>query len=70
MTTSKKAYKYSVELHIYTVNSPSTTLTTRNEIYINVCLLGMHKHTHFKPAYFPMHVDQRLYFDRVMYLIN
>ena len=65
MATSKKAYKYSVELNIHAVDAPSTQMKTNGDLYINICLLGVHKRTHRVPPSFPMHLDQQFYFEKV-----
>ncbi|CAF2111466.1 unnamed protein product [Rotaria magnacalcarata] len=65
MPTSNKTYKYSVELNIYAVDAPGTRLTTKGDIYINICLLGVHQRTHFMSPYLPMHINQKFYFDKI-----
>jgi hypothetical protein len=65
MATSAKTYKYSVELNVHAVDAPGTRITKQNDIYINICLLGVHKRTHLMPPNLPMHIDQRFYFDKV-----
>ncbi|CAF0895959.1 unnamed protein product [Rotaria sp. Silwood1] len=65
MPTSKKTYKYSVALNVNVVDAPGTQLTTKGDIYINICLLGIHKRTHLMPPYFPMHIHEKFYFDKI-----
>ena len=65
MAKSGKTYRYSVELNVHAVDAPGTRLTTRNDIYINICLLGIHKRTRHMPPNLPMHIDQKFYFDKV-----
>ena len=65
MAKSGKGYRYSVELNVHAVDAPGTRLTTKNNIYINICLLGIHKHTPMMPPNLPMHIDRRFYFDKV-----
>jgi hypothetical protein len=65
MARSGKTYRYSVELNVYAVDAPGTRLTTKNDIYINICLLGIHKRTPLMPPNLPMHINQRFYFDKV-----
>ncbi|CAF4731547.1 unnamed protein product [Rotaria socialis] len=65
MSTSNKTYKYSVELNICAVDAPGTRLTTKGDIYINICLLGVHQRTHFMSPYLPMHINQKFYFDKI-----
>jgi len=50
---------------VHAVDATGTRLTTKGDIYINICLLGMHKRTRLMPPYLPMNIDQRLYFDKV-----
>jgi len=70
MATSNKTYRYSVELNVYAVDAPGTRLSTRNNIYLNICLLGIHKRTRLMPPNLPLHVDQRFYFDKVINFFN
>jgi len=70
MARSGKTYKYSVELNIHAVDAPGTRLTTKNDIYINICLLGIHKRTPLMPANLPMHIDRKFYFDKVSIKLN
>lgn len=65
MATSGKTYRYSVELNVNAVDAPGTRLSTKNDIYINICLLGIHKRTRLMPPTLPMHIDQKFYFDKV-----
>lgn len=67
MSKSGKTYKYSVEVNLHAVDAPGTRLTSKNDIYINICLLGVHKRTRLMLPNLPMHVDQRFYFDKVCY---
>lgn len=68
MATSKKAFKYSVDLNIHAVDAPGTRITAPGDLYINICLLGKHKRTRMVPPSFPMHIDEQLYFDKVQIL--
>lgn len=70
MATSNKAYKYSIELDIHAVDAPGTRLTGKGDIYINICLLGIHKRTALMPPSLPMNIDQRFYFDKVCVELN
>ncbi|CAF3135132.1 unnamed protein product [Rotaria sp. Silwood2] len=65
MPTSKKAYKYSVELNVNVLDAPGARLTTKGDIYINICLLGVHKRTRLMPPNFPMHIHEKFYFDKI-----
>ncbi|CAF1426305.1 unnamed protein product [Rotaria magnacalcarata] len=65
MATPSKDYRYSVEFNIHAVDAPGTRLIKRGDIYINVCILGMHKRTRLMPATLPMHIDQKLFFEKV-----
>jgi hypothetical protein len=65
MATSGKTYRYSVEFNVHAVDAPGTRLTTKNDIYINICLLGIHKRTRLMSPNLPMHIDQKFYFDKV-----
>lgn len=65
MATSGKTYRYSVELNVHAVDAPGTRLSTKDDIYINICLLGIHKRTNLMPPTLPMHVNQKFYFDKV-----
>ncbi len=70
MARSNKAYKYSVELDVHAVDAPGTRLTRKGDIYINICLLGIHKRTRLVPPYLPLHIDQKFYFDKVCVELN
>ena len=65
MTAPSKSYLYSVEFDVHVVDAPSTRLKNNGDLYINICLLGTHKRTSLVPSQFPMHIDQRLYFEKV-----
>jgi hypothetical protein len=65
MATANKAYRYSVEMDVHVVDAPGTRMTTKGDIYMNICLLGVHKRTRLMPPHLPMHIDQKLYFDKV-----
>ena len=67
---ARKTFKYSVELNVSSVDAPGARLATKGDIYLNICLLGMHKRTRLMPPHFPMTIDQRLYFDKVCIKIN
>jgi hypothetical protein len=69
MATSGKTYRYSVEFYVHAVDAPGTRLTTKNDIYINICLLGIHKRTRLMSPNLPMHIDQKFYFDKVGIII-
>ncbi|UJR28900.1 hypothetical protein I4U23_010118 [Adineta vaga] len=64
MATSGKSYKYSVELDVHAIDAPGTRFTSKGDIYVNICLLGIHKRTRLLPPHLPMHVDQKFYFDK------
>lgn len=70
MPTANKAYKYSVDFNIHTVDAPGTQLITRGDLYINVCLLGVRQRTRFMSPYIPMHVNQCLHFNKVGFKIT
>lgn len=65
MAAYSKDYRYSVEFNIHAVDAPGTRLTRTGDIYLNICMLGMHKRSRLLPPYLPMHVDQKLYFEKV-----
>ncbi|CAF1211647.1 unnamed protein product [Adineta steineri] len=65
MATATRDYRYAVEFNVHAVDAPGTRLINQGDIYVNICLLGMHKQTRLMPAYLPMHTDQKLYFDKV-----
>ena len=65
MATPTRDYRYSVEFNIHAVDAPGTRLIKQGDIYVNVCLLGMHRQSRLMPAFLPMHIDQKLYFDKV-----
>ncbi|CAF3610539.1 unnamed protein product [Rotaria sordida] len=65
MSPSKKAYKYSVELNVNVVDAPGARLSTKGDIYVNICLLGVHKRTRLMQPHFPMHINEKLYFDKI-----
>jgi hypothetical protein len=65
MATPTRDYRYSVEFNVHAIDAPGTRLIKQGDIYINICLLGMHKQTRLMPPYLPMHLDQKLYFDKV-----
>ena len=70
MAAASKDYRYSVELNIHALDAPGTRLIKTGDIYINICLLGMHKRTRLMPPHLPMHIDQRVYFDKVDFLFG
>lgn len=65
MATPSKDYRYSVQFNIHAVDAPGTRLIRSGDIYINICLLGVHKRTRLMPPTLPMHIDQKLFFDKV-----
>ncbi|CAF0984038.1 unnamed protein product [Rotaria sp. Silwood1] len=65
MATPSKDYRYSVEFNIHAVDAPGTHLGRTGDIYLNICLLGVHKRTRLMPPHLPMHIDQKLFFDKV-----
>jgi hypothetical protein len=65
MTVYNRDYRYDVELNIHAIDAPGVRLPQQGYIYLNVCLLGVHKRTRLMPAHLPMHIDQKLYFDKV-----
>ncbi len=65
MATASKDYRYSVEFNIHGLDAPGTRLIKNGDIYINICLLNTHKRTRIMPPYLPMHIDQKLYFEKV-----
>jgi hypothetical protein len=70
MSVASKDYRYSVEFNIHGLDAPGTRLIKNGDIYINICLLNTHKRTRIMPPYLPMHIDQKLYFDKVNFLKN
>ena len=68
MAKSGKVYKYSVELDVHAVDAPGTRLTTKGDIFVNICLLGVHKRSRLLPPHLPMQIDQKLYFEKVVHL--
>jgi hypothetical protein len=70
MAASNKAFKYSVELNVHAIDAPGTRLSTKGELYINICVLGIHKRTRLISPYLPMHVDEKFYFDKVCNQLN
>jgi hypothetical protein len=65
MSVASKDYRYSVEFNLHGLDAPGTRLIKNGDIYINICLLNTHKRTRIMPPYLPMHIDQKLYFDKV-----
>ena len=67
MAATSKDYRYTVEFNIHVVDAPGTRLKQTGDLYINICLLGIHKRTRLTPPYLPIHFDQRLHFEKVSY---
>jgi hypothetical protein len=65
MASPRKSFKCSVEVIVNSVDAPGTHLKTKGDIYINICLLGIHQRTRLMPPYLPMTINQPLYFDKV-----
>jgi len=65
MAAASKDYRYSIEFNIHGVDAPGTRLIKTGDIYVNICLLGSHKRTRLMPSFLPMHVDQKLFFEKV-----
>ncbi|CAF2403414.1 unnamed protein product [Rotaria sp. Silwood2] len=65
MATPSKDYRYSVEFNIHAVDAPGTHLARKGDIYLNICVLGVHKRTRLMPPHLPMHIDQKLFFEKV-----
>jgi hypothetical protein len=65
MAAPRKAYKYSVKLHIHRNDGPACQLKRNGYVYINVCLLGQHQRTRTVPPHFPIVINQSLHFDTV-----
>jgi hypothetical protein len=65
MAAPSKDYRYSVEFNIHGLDAPGTRLIKNGDLYINICLLGTHKRTRLMPPILPIHIDQKLYFDKV-----
>ncbi|CAF0971233.1 unnamed protein product [Adineta ricciae] len=64
MAKSGKVYKYSVELDVHAVDAPGTRLTTKGDIFVNICLLGVHRRSRLLPPHLPMQIDQKFYFEK------
>ncbi|CAF0814455.1 unnamed protein product [Rotaria sordida] len=65
MAAPNKDYRYSVEFNVHAVDAPGTHLIRKGDIYLNICILGVHKRTRLMPPHLPMHIDQKLFFDKV-----
>lgn len=65
MASASRDFRYCVEFNIHAVDAPGTRLSKTGDIYLNICMLGVHKRTRLMPSHLPMHVDQKLFFEKV-----
>lgn len=70
MAAPSKDFRYAVEFNVHAIDAPGTRLTRKGDLYLNICLLGMHKRTRLMPPHLPMYIDQKVYFDKVFKFCN
>ena len=70
MAAPSKDFRYAVEFNVHAIYAPGTRLKRKGDLYLNICLLGMHKRTRLMPPHLPMYIDQKLYFDKVFKFCN
>jgi hypothetical protein len=61
-----KAFKCTVDLAIHRVTAPGVRLAQKDELYLNVCLLGQQRRTRLVSPQFPLIFDDHLVFEKVL----
>lgn len=61
---SLRAYKCVVELTIHDVTAPGVRLANKDDLYLNVCLLGQQRRTRLVSPVFPLKISQHLVFEK------
>ena len=61
---SLRAYKCIVELTIHEVTAPGVRLANKDDLYLNVCLLGQQRRTRLVSPIFPLKISQHLVFEK------
>ena len=59
-----KAFKCTVDLAIHKVTAPGVRLGNKDDLYLNVCLLGQQRRTRLVPSQFPLIFDNHLVFEK------
>lgn len=65
MVLPSRAYKYSVEVVVHTVDAPGTLISRAGDLYVNICLLGKHHRTRMMYPSFPLCFNQSIIFEKV-----
>jgi hypothetical protein len=60
-----RAFKCVAELAINEVSAPGARLANKEDLYINVCLLGQQRRTRLATAQFPLKFYDNLRFEKV-----
>jgi hypothetical protein len=60
-----RSFKCVVELTLHQVSAPGARLPTKEDLYLNVCLLGQQRRTRLVPALFPLKFADHLIFEKV-----
>ena len=58
------AFKCVVELNIHEVNAPGVRLANKEDLYLNVCMLGQQRRTRLAPPIFPLRFADNLIFEK------
>jgi len=62
-----KSLAVSVDLTLYSVSCPGVILKDREEIFVELCVFGLHKQSISVPAIFPLYFNERFKFRKVFY---
>lgn len=61
-----RAFKCEVDLTIHAVSAPGVRLSNKEDLYLNVCLLGQQRRTRLVAPLFPLLFDDHLKFEKVI----
>ncbi|XP_063721428.1 uncharacterized protein LOC134848031 [Symsagittifera roscoffensis] len=62
-----KSLAVSVDLTLYSVSCPGVILKDREDIFVDICVFGLHKQSIPVPAIFPLYFNERFKFRKVFY---
>jgi spermatogenesis-associated protein 6 len=61
-----RAFKCEVDLTIHAISAPGVRLSSKEDLYLNVCFLGQQRRTRLVAPVFPLIFDDRLNFNKVI----
>ncbi|XP_060083262.1 spermatogenesis-associated protein 6-like isoform X2 [Ylistrum balloti] len=63
----RRAMRCRVDLKIRAVTAPGVWLSSREDVYLSICMFGEYRTTNLVPSIFPLFIKEELLFDKTYY---